>query len=288
MSSNGYKERNPIPSSFTNNVVGNAKISDLHVKKLNDSLLSVATAINSINGKIVELERCNAENNMLKNRVESLEKTLSNHGKVLNDVHIMLNKLQTPMQKVIKPPSAAQIKAATEAAKKLQKPEVKEQPSNQPIHQQQDLEVKDVPSQNLEVKDVPLNLDSQRQQDSHQLDSQQQNTTVQSDLVPAEVSKPPSMPLPQSLPLPSPSAEVVMEEPVIDDHDKSRSTVSEVVPSETVPSEKTSSKPKLSVATVNDTIEISDVSSSSDDELPPPKPVKKNTKPPLIKGKPRR
>ena len=247
-------------------------------------MAKTATAINSINGKIVELERCNAENHMLKNRVESLEKTLSNHGKVLNDVHIMLTKLQTNTPKIVKPPSAAQIKAATEAAKKLQQTnlEVKDTPpplNNQPQQHTDHPVQPDKPATQLPLATQP---DQQPTQPDTQLPlATQPDQQLKSDLVvPVDLMAPKSqsVPQPQSvplpLPLPSPSAEVVMEEPVIDDHDK---TI-----------DKTPSKPKLSVATVNDTIEISDVSSSSDEEPPPPKPVKKNIKPPLIKGKPRR
>ncbi len=81
----------PVVQSF--GPTPNFKLYDNHINTLNKGLLSVAQTISTMHAKVTELEKVATANENLRQRVDTLEKTLNAQAKLLSDIHGMLNKV---------------------------------------------------------------------------------------------------------------------------------------------------------------------------------------------------
>ncbi len=90
MSSRGYNETLTVPSNHKDSSGSSLKAFDGHFRTLNNGLLSVARNLSGMNVKVGELETATKSANDLKHRVDTMEKTLASHGKVLADIRGMI------------------------------------------------------------------------------------------------------------------------------------------------------------------------------------------------------
>lgn len=104
MSSRGYNETLTTPSNHKDSSGMSLKAFDTHFKTLNNGLLSVAKNLSGMHTKVGELEVATKSTINLKHRVDTIEKTLAAHGKVLVDIRSMLGEMsksqQTPPNEV--------------------------------------------------------------------------------------------------------------------------------------------------------------------------------------------
>lgn len=98
MSSRGYNETLTTPSNHKDSSGMSLKAFDTHFKTLNNGLLSVARNLSGMHTKVGELEVATKSANDLKHRVDTMEKTLTAHGKVLADIRGMLSEMSRAQQ----------------------------------------------------------------------------------------------------------------------------------------------------------------------------------------------
>ncbi len=91
MSSRGYNETLTVPSNHKDSSGSSLKAFDAHFKTLNNGLLSVARNLSGMHTKVSDLEQATKSANDLKQRVDTMEKVLTSHGKVLADIRGMLS-----------------------------------------------------------------------------------------------------------------------------------------------------------------------------------------------------
>lgn len=98
MSSRGYNETLMTPSNHKDSSGMSLKAFDTHFKTLNNGLLSVARNLSGMHTKVGELEVATKSANDLRHRVDTMEKTLAAHGKVLADIRGMLSDMSRSQQ----------------------------------------------------------------------------------------------------------------------------------------------------------------------------------------------
>lgn len=98
MSSRGYNETLTTPSNHKDSSGMSLKAFDTHFKTLNNGLLSVARNLSGMHTKVGELEVATKSTINLKHRVDTIEKTLAAHGKVLVDIRSMLGEMSKSQQ----------------------------------------------------------------------------------------------------------------------------------------------------------------------------------------------
>lgn len=98
MSSRGYNETLTTPNNHKDSSGMSLKAFDTHFKTLNNGLLSVAKNLGGMHTKVGELEVATKSANDLKHRVDTMEKTLTAHGKVLADIRGMLSDMSKAQQ----------------------------------------------------------------------------------------------------------------------------------------------------------------------------------------------
>ena len=98
MSSKGFSETLTVPSSHKDSNDSMVTAFNSHFKILNTGLMSVGKNLSTMHTKVGELEVATKSANDLKYRVDTMEKTLTAHGKILADIRGMLNDMSRNQQ----------------------------------------------------------------------------------------------------------------------------------------------------------------------------------------------